>query len=183
MQWTKLSSTYLFRETWFTVRKDSCMRPDGKVVDPYYVFEFPEWVTAFALTADGKVILERQYRHAIGLTSYELPGGCIDPEDSGPEAAIARELEEETGYRFDSFEYLGKTCANPSTNTNWMHMFLARGGMPSGKQQLDDNEDIEVHLASIEELKEMLRQGMIIQSMHVTGCFYALQRLEQMRII
>ncbi|MCH5687517.1 hypothetical protein LWM68_26570 [Niabella sp. W65] len=35
---------------------------------------------------------------------------------------------EETGYEFERFEYLGKTCANPSTNNNWMHMFLARGG-------------------------------------------------------
>jgi 8-oxo-dGTP pyrophosphatase MutT (NUDIX family) len=177
MEWKTLSSTYLFRENWFTVRKDTCMRPDGKLVDPYYVYEFPEWVTALALTADGKVVLERQYRHAIGMTSYELPGGCVDPTDSGPEAAIARELEEETGYRFESFEYLGKTCANPSTNTNWMHMFIARGGQPSGRQQLDDNEDIEVHLATMEELNQILREGLIIQSMHVTVCFYALQRL------
>ncbi len=43
------------------------------------------------------------------------------------EEAIARELLEETGYTFTNYEYLGKTCANPSTNNNWMHIYLATG--------------------------------------------------------
>lgn len=182
MEWKIVSTDYLFRDKWFTVRKDTCLRPDGKLIDPYYVYEFPEWVTALALTHDGNVILERQYRHAIGMTSYELPGGCIDPEDAGPETAVARELEEETGYRFESFAYLGKTCANPSTNSNWMHMYLALGGRLTGQQQLDDNEDIEVHLSTLNELKAILQQGLIIQSMHVTTCFYALQRLGELSL-
>ena len=41
MKWTTLSSEYLYRENWFTVRKEKCEKPDGKIVDPYYVFEFP----------------------------------------------------------------------------------------------------------------------------------------------
>ena len=64
MEWKTLASEYLFKDLWFTVRKDTCQRPDGKVITPYYVYEFPEWVTAVALTRDGKVILERLYRHA-----------------------------------------------------------------------------------------------------------------------
>jgi len=179
MNWKTISSEYLFKDMWFTVRRDTCERPDGKIVYPYYVYEFPTWVTAFALTKDGKVILEKQYRHGIGETTYELPGGCVDDTDANLEDAIARELQEETGYSFDSFEYLGKTCANPSTNNNWMHMFLARGGILSSAQSLDDNEDIEVHLMSIEELKELLDTNQIIQSMHVTACYYAFKKMEE----
>ena len=179
MNWKILSSEYLFHDLWFKVRKDRCLTHGGKIVDPYYVYEFPTWVTAFALTKDGKVILEKQYRHGIGETAYELPGGCVDETDANLEDAIARELLEETGYSFDSFEYLGKTCANPSTNNNWMHMFLARGGVLSSTQSLDDNEDIEVHLASVEELKELLNTNQIIQSMHVTACYYAFKKIEE----
>lgn len=167
---------------WFTVRKDTCERPDGKIVTPYYVYEFPAWVTALALTSEGKVVLEKQYRHGIGETAFELPGGCVDGSDISLQDAIARELLEETGYRFNSFTYLGKTCANPSTNNNWMHMFLATGGELSGKQQLDDNEDIEVHLASITELKALLATNQIIQSMHVTACYYGLQKLGELKV-
>ena len=50
LTWKTLSSEYLYKETWFTVRKDRCEKPDGKIVEPYYVFEFPEWATALAIT-------------------------------------------------------------------------------------------------------------------------------------
>jgi len=177
LKWKVLKSEYLFKDLWFTVRRDTCQRPDGKIVSPYYVYEFPEWVTALALTEDGKVILERQYRHGLGQVAFEIPGGCVDDTDASPGAAIARELLEETGYSFSKYEYLGKTCANPSTNNNWMHMFLATGGRRVKEQSLDDNEDIEIHLVTIEELKKLLEENQIIQSMHVTTIFYALAKL------
>jgi ADP-ribose pyrophosphatase len=177
MEWKTIKSEYLFKDLWFTVRKDSCERPDGKVVEPYYVYEFPEWVTAVAVTKEGKFIMERQYRHAAGLTMYEIPGGCVDETDGSLEEAIARELKEETGYSFDSFEYLGKVSANPSTNNNWMHMFIARGGERIADQELDHNEDIELHLMERQEVEELLRTNQIMQAMHATALFYALPRL------
>ena len=178
LKWKLLNSEQLFKDMWFSVRKDTCEKPDGSTVTPYYVYEFPDWVTALALTEDGKVIMERQYRHALGVTCFEIPGGCVDDTDPSLEAAIARELEEETGYTFRNFEYLGKTSANPSTNNNWMHMFLATGGKLTGKQTLDHNEDIEVHLLTMDELLELVYHGEIVQSMHVTTIFHALRKLE-----
>ena len=177
MEWKTLKSEYLFNDRWFKVRRETCERPDGRIVEPYYVYDFPEWVSAVALTADGKVILERQYRHALGLTQFEIPGGCIDPGDANPEAAIARELLEETGYRFDSYKLLGRTSSNPSTNSNWMHFFLATGGVKTAEQSLDDNEDIEIHLFTLDQVKDMLRRNEFIQSMHCTALFYALREM------
>ena len=177
MKWKILSSEYLFRDTWFTVRKDRCETPEGKIVDPYYVYEFPTWVTALALTKDGKVVMERQYRHAIDDDCLEIPGGCVDDTDKNLEEAIARELTEETGYTFTKFEYLGKISPNPSTNSNWMHMFLATGGEKTKEQDLDHNEEIEVQLFSIEELKNLLKENKIVQAMHVTCIMYGLKKL------
>ncbi|HEX6430902.1 MAG TPA: NUDIX hydrolase [Niastella sp.] len=181
LKWKILKSDYLFKDLWFTVRKDTCETPDGKIVTPYYVYEFPTWVTAVALTEDGNVILERQYRHGIGETNYEIPGGCVDDTDKNYEDAIARELLEETGYTFTHYEYLGKTCANPSTNNNWMHMYLATGGKKVKEQELDHNEDIDIHLVSVDELKQLLRDNQIIQSMHVTTIMFALERLGELK--
>lgn len=180
MEWKTLSSEYLFNDLWFKVRRETCERPDGKLVTPYYVYDFPEWVTAVALTADGRFIFERQYRHAIGLTQFELPGGCVDPGETDPATAIARELLEETGYVFDRITLLGKTSSNPSTNSNWMHFFLATGGVRSAEQQLDENEDIEVHLFTLDEVKGMLRRNELIQSMHCTALFYALEAMGEL---
>jgi 8-oxo-dGTP pyrophosphatase MutT (NUDIX family) len=180
MKWKILSSEYLFSDRWFKVRKDKCESPEGKIIDPYYVYEFPEWVTAFALTEDRQVVLIRQYRHAIEEVILELPGGCADDTDQHFEAAIARELLEETGYAFKTYEYLGKTSPNPSTNNNWMHMFLATGGKKVAGQQLDGNEEIEVTLYSLDGVKQLLKEKKIIQSMHVTCILYALERLNEL---
>ncbi|MDR3712483.1 MAG: NUDIX hydrolase [Puia sp.] len=177
LSWKTLSSEYLYDDTWFTIRKDTCQARDGKIISPYYVYEFPTWVTAVALTEDGKFILERQYRHALGITGYEIPGGCVDDTDPSLQAAIERELLEETGYCFDHYEYLGQTSSNPSTNSNWMHMYLATGGKLVQSQQLDHNEEIEISLFSFDELKQLMKENGIAQSMHVTTLFYALQKL------
>ena len=176
MEWKILKSEYLFKDLWFTVRKDTCERQDGKRVDPYYVYEFPTWVTAVAMTEEGQFIFEKQYRHASGLTMMEIPGGCVETDEK-LEDAIARELREETGYEFSSFECLGKTSANPSTHNNWMHFYLARGGIKVAQQSLDANEEIEVQLLSLDKVLELLRTNQIYQSMHVTALFYALNRL------
>lgn len=180
MNWKTLSSQYLFDDLWFKVRKDICLAPDGRVIDPYYVYEFPEWATAFALTEDNKVVLVKQYRHPIGEVILELPGGVVDDTDKDFQSSVERELLEETGYSFSSFESLGKISANPSTNTNWMHMFLARGGKKISEQKLDHNEEIIVELYSIEEVKQLLRENKIVQAMHVTTILYALEKIGEL---
>jgi len=182
MNWKILSSEYLFNDLWFKVRKDKCITPQGKIVDPYYVYEFPTWVTAVAITEEGKVVLERQYRHALGETCIEIPGGCVDDTDSSLEEAIKRELLEETGYEFSSYEYLGKISANPSTNSNLMHMFLAKGGKKVANQELDHNEEIEIDLVSIEEVKQLLKENKIVQAMHVSCILYALERFGELSL-
>ncbi len=180
LKWKTRSSEYLFAENWLRIRKDICETKEGKIISPYYVYEFPDWVTAVALTQDGKVIMERQYRHALGETDWEIPGGCVDKTDASLQDAIARELLEETGYQFTHFEWLGKTSANPSTNNNLMHMYLATGGHLVKEQELDHNEEIEIYLFTIDEVKQLLKENKMVQSMHVTALFYALDRLGEL---
>jgi len=181
LKWKTLSSEYLFNDRWFKVRKEVCETPDGKIVDPYYIYDFPTWVGAVPVTEDGKIVMVRQYRHALGETCIEIPGGCVDDADKNPEAAIARELLEETGYSFSSYEYLGKICPNPSTNSNLLHMYLAKGGRRVAKQLLDGNEEIEVLLLGVDELKQLLKEHKIIQAMHVTCILYALESLGELK--
>jgi 8-oxo-dGTP pyrophosphatase MutT (NUDIX family) len=175
--WKILSSEYLFNDLWFKVRKDICETPEGKIINPYYVYEFPNWVTAVPVTEDGKIILVHQYRHALGEVCLEIPGGCVDDTDKNFDAAIARELLEETGYSFSSYEHLGKISANPSTNNNLMYMFLATGGKKISEQKLDGNEEIEVELFTVDEVKQLLKQNKIVQSMHVTCLMYAFEKM------
>src|ERR1700712_2303081 len=137
MHWKVLSSEYLYNEPWLTIRKEKCELPDGRIMPAYYILEYPSWTSAFALTKDNKVVMVKQYRHGLGEISIELPGGVVDRGET-TETAIARELLEETGYKFESYEYIGKISANPATTNNYMHMYIARGGEKVAEQKLDE---------------------------------------------
>jgi ADP-ribose pyrophosphatase len=128
------------------------------------------------------VILERQYRHALGQTDLEIPGGCVDKTDASFEDAIARELLEETGYRFETIEFLGKTSCNPSTHSNLMYAYLATGGERVSEQKLDEGEDIDIVLVTMDEFVQLFKEQQFIQSMHVVAIQLALAKLGRLRI-
>lgn len=177
LKWKKLSSRYLVKEKWATLRVDTCRMPDGRVVDDYYVLEYSGWVNVVAMTEDDKFILIKQYRHAVSEVIREVPGGCVDPGET-PEDAAKRELLEETGYVFDKIEPLSVLYANPATADNKTYAFLATGGKKVQEQHLDENEEIVVELVSPEELKELLYGNQIAHGLHVSAIFYALTKLD-----
>lgn len=178
LTWKKLSSRYLHKGPWATLRSDRCMMPDGRIVEDYYVLEYPDWVNAVAVTEDGKILMVYQYRHAAGIVSLEIPGGVIEKGES-PVQALHRELLEETGYAFDNFELLCTVYANPSTANNQTHCYLARGGKKVQEQSLDGQEEIVVKTFTIAEVKQLLAENKVAQALHCTGLFYALMKLEE----
>lgn len=179
MNWKTLSSEYISQHRYFTARKDVCEMPNGTLVPEYYVVEMPPSACAMALTENNEVILVKQYRHPIGESILELPGGFVD-KDEKPGDAIARELQEETGYRFSDFYYLGKTAANPGVLNNFTHLYLATGGKKVSSQHLDFNEEIEIKLFQPEAVKALLMNNEIVQSMHALCMFYGFAKLEEL---
>lgn len=177
LKWETLSSKYIYKDDWFTARRDRCRMPSGRIVDPYYTLEFPNWVNAVALTESGKILMVRQYRHALGETIIEIPGGSMDPADVDPEFAMKRELLEETGFVFENMERIGDISPNPSTNNNLTFMFLAKGGKKVAEQHLDPNEEIEIIEMRPEEVINLLQENKIRQALHTTCLFYAFLKL------
>ena len=97
-KWRITRSETLLKDHWVHLRADHCVTPAGIEISPYYVLSYPDWVHVVAITEFGCLVLVRQYRHAAGEFSLELPGGAVDPEDTNLEQAARRELEEETGF-------------------------------------------------------------------------------------
>ena len=178
MKWKTLSSEYLTDFIYFTSRKDKCETPEGKIVEEYYVVEMGLTVVALGITEENEAILVKQYRHPIGQTLLELPGGFADGNEA-PEKAVAREFLEETGYVFSHFQYVGEVAANPGVLNNYTKLYLATGGKKVAHQVLDHNEEIEVILVPLKEVKEMLLQNKFVQALHTCCLFYALQRLDE----
>ena len=179
LTWKKLSSTYIHKGPWATLRSDRCEMPDGHIVEDYYVLEYPNWVNAVAITEDNKILMVHQYRHAAGIVSLEIPGGVIEDNEQ-PEQGLRRELLEETGYQFDDFELLCTVYANPSTANNHTYCYLARGGKKVQEQALDAQEELVVETFTIPEVKQLLAENKIAQALHCTGLFYALIKLGEL---
>lgn len=60
--WKTVSSKYLFRRPWLTVRCEDMLLPNGNHIPEYYILEYPDWVNTIAITKDGKFVFVRQYR-------------------------------------------------------------------------------------------------------------------------
>lgn len=163
-KWTILESEYLIRRPWLTARRDVAQLPDGRINNEYYVLEYPDWVNIIAITADGDFVLERQYRHGLGNTCFELPCGVIEAGETPLEAA-QRELLEETGYSGGTWQEWMTLSPNPATSTNLAHSFLAIGVTKTAEQSLDATEDIDVYLKSPEYVKELLENNQILQAL------------------
>jgi ADP-ribose pyrophosphatase len=96
----------------------------------------PGGVGIVALTADRRVLLVRQYRHAVGRMLLEVPAGTLDRDARGtaeePASAARRELAEETGYQAQEWRLLARFFTAPGFTTEEMHLYLATGLSPAG---------------------------------------------------
>ncbi|MBR5525026.1 MAG: NUDIX hydrolase, partial [Clostridia bacterium] len=100
-----LSQSTAFQGRLLRLRVDEALLPDGTTAGREVV-EHPGGVGVLALTEDRKVLLVRQYRYPYGEILTEIPAGKRDPGED-PLTTGMRELEEETGYRANTFTPLG----------------------------------------------------------------------------
>lgn len=175
--WTVRSSEIVLRDRWINVRADSCMDRHGNVIEPYYVLDFPSWVTVFPVTSSGEVVLVHQYRHGVGQSLIELPCGSFDPGEEDATMVARRELLEETGFTGSDFREVASVSPNAANHSNLSHIVVARGVYKATEQNLDIGEDIEVVLMPLDQIALELRHGAFLQAMHVAAIYYGLSEL------
>lgn len=161
-----LKSEYLFRRPWLTVRRETIELPNGHIVPEYYVLEYPDWVNTIAVTREGKYIFVRQYRHGLKQRLIELCSGVCDSSDATPLDTARRELLEETGYGGGTWRELMVISANPSTQNNMTHCFVATDVEIVSSPHLESSEDLSVVLLTEAEVREMLKRDEIKQTLH-----------------
>lgn len=121
-----------------------------------------------AVNDDGKLLMVRQYRNALDRFTLELPAGKLDfPKEPTLECA-KRELEEEAGYYTDDFEYLLTVNTTVAFCNEKIDLYLARN-LKKTKQNLDPEEEINVEVWDIEDLKQLIYQGKMTDSKTVAG--------------
>lgn len=146
------------RGDFIEVRRVQLKLGDGRLVEKDEIL-YPDVVAILPLVDDDHVLAIRQFRYVIGREIWEIPAGKIDPGEA-PEAAAARELEEETGHRAGRLERILGFYPSPGILTEYMHVFVARDLVPTATN-MDADEEIVTHVKSRDEIRAWLAAGEI----------------------
>jgi ADP-ribose pyrophosphatase len=148
-----VESEIIRRGRYLTFRIDTIERADGSRANREVVGH-PGAVAILAIDDEDRVLMVRQFRVPAGGTLLEVPAGTLEvdastgiTEDHG--LAARRELEEETGYRADSWRLLTSFWTAPGFATELMHLYLATGLRPADADRLGPDEDERLELERV----------------------------------
>ena len=164
-----LSSSVPYSGRAVKLRVDRIRLPSGRETSRE-IIEHPGSVGILPLLSGNRVLLIRQYRHAVGGTIWEIPAGTMEPGETPTECA-RRELEEETGHRAKSLRALFVCYAAPGYSMELMHVFLARGLKPT-EQRPEEDEIITVEPVGSERAFRMIRSGQIRDAKTICALAY-----------
>jgi 8-oxo-dGTP pyrophosphatase MutT (NUDIX family) len=145
--WNEEDNKKVFQSRIFSIRESACRSPDNEL-RTFTIIDSPDWAIIVPVinTPEGKkFVMVRQWRHGSRELSLEFPGGVFEAGEYAIEAA-ARELQEETAYKPGNIQKIGEFSPNPAIMSNRVHFFIAGDLHYTGKQELDEDEYIEVEL-------------------------------------
>jgi len=151
------------------VRRDVVRLPDGAPAMREYI-RHPGAVAILALTEDGRVVLERQYRYPLRRDFIEIPAGKLEPGEDRL-AAAQRELHEETGYVATDWRRLTLLHNAIAYSDEGIELYLARG-LSLHSPSLDEGEFLEVMLLPLQEAQAMVRDGRITDVKTMLGLLW-----------
>jgi len=157
----------VFRGRIFRVRRDVVEEPGSRGRVTREVVEHGGSVVLLPVFPDGRVLLVRQYRHAVGRFLWELVAGGLEPGESPP-AAARRELEEETGYRARRLDKLLEFFPTPGFASEKMILYLATGLRP-GHARPEADESIRRRAFRRRELQRLIRRGELRDAKTLVG--------------
>ena len=165
LQETKLTSQPIFDGDVLHIYKDTVRLPNGKPSTREYTVHHglhSEMISdgILPLLENGDVLLERQFRYAMGEVLTEIPAGKLDYIGEDPREAALRELREETGAVASELIPLGPFYPTCAYSTEVIQMFLARG-LSFGERELDEDEFLNVFRLPLRELVEKVLNGEI----------------------
>jgi ADP-ribose pyrophosphatase len=165
----RLSRQELLKGHFLHVVRDTVQLPSGREATREYVLH-PGAVMVIAMLDDGRVVLERQYRHPMDSVMIEFPAGKLDAGEDGLTCA-KRELLEETGYSAAEWAYAGELAPTIAYSDERLGIWFARG-LTLGARRLDEGEFLDVFSATPEELQTWCRQGKVIDAKTLVGVLW-----------
>ncbi len=156
-----LSSDVVYEGCIFTITRDTAELENGTSAQRD-VLHHHGGVCVIPINDDNEVYLVRQFRYPFGEVTLEVPAGKLEKGEDHAECG-RRELLEETGLTCREYTYLGEIYPLPAYSTERIHTYLARG-LEFSKQDLDDDEFLDVVKIPLDDAVEMVMDGRIKDS-------------------
>ena len=163
------TSEQVFRGHFLDVRRDMVRLPDGHQASREYIVH-PGAVMVVPLLADGRLVVERQWRYPLARVMLEFPAGKLDPGEA-PLTCGIRELAEETGYRATEWARAGILHNAIAYSNEGIEVWFARG-LTLGARALDDGEFLDVAQMSAEELDVLAMRGELTDAKTLIGLLW-----------
>lgn len=176
--WKTLQSETVLDDEYMKIRKEVCQLPDGNIIQNFFVRDSPDYVVVFCLTKDQQVVLVKQYRHAVGEITLELPAGLQSQHDINIMEAARRELMEETGYSAKTLEHTAEMYADPTRTKAKLHLFFAPDAEKISMPAAKNYEQTEVELVSIDDLKKLVEEKSINSITQIMAAQFMLSKLD-----
>jgi 8-oxo-dGTP pyrophosphatase MutT (NUDIX family) len=141
-------------------------------ISPFYVLRYPDWAHIVCQDQDNRICVVSQYRHGIGRTMTELPGGVVEKGED-PLQAAKRELREETGIIACDWRSCGEFSTNPATHSNSIHVFACRVESIEAPRP-DTSEDIRHEFLTLNEIRAAIDTGEFGHLLHIGALCRAL---------
>lgn len=164
-----LSSKTLYQGRVFAVQRNVVVEPGGIRATRDIVVHSGS-VVVLPVFEDGRILLIRQYRHAVGETLWELVAGRKEPAESAS-AAARRELVEETGYTARRMRRMLEVYPTPGFVSERMWVYVARG-LRAGPARPEEDERITPRAFRLRQLDAMIRSGRVRDAKSVAGLLY-----------
>lgn len=162
----KISSKLVYQGKAVSLSVDIVTTVDGKETTREVV-QHSECIAVVALDEHDNIILERQFRYAVGKSLLEIPAGGIEPGEE-PVEAVRRELQEEIGYLPGKLVSMGGFYSSPGYGTEYLHCYLATDLKPS-QLQAEDTAEIEIVRIPQTEIPKLIDSGEICDAKSIAA--------------
>ena len=164
-----VDSQTVYQSRFLKIIRDRVINYDGKEFTREYIHHTGA-AMIIPLTADGNVIIERQFRYALKQVFFEFPAGKTDIGETSLQTA-QRELKEETGFTATKWTYLTRIHPVIGYSNEWIDLYLAQD-LTEGVAHLERGEKLHVLQIHPEDLMKKVRAGEISDVKTQIACFW-----------
>jgi ADP-ribose pyrophosphatase len=164
-------TTEIFKGRVIDLQVEEVELPNGKS-STREVVKHPGAVAVIPVTKEGKIVLVRQYRKALDKIIVEIPAGKLERGED-PLDSAKRELEEETGYKSETLEFLLSFYTSPGFADEIIHLYVT-DNLEKGTSQTDEDEFLDVLEVTLTEAEQMVKDQIIYDAKTA----YAIQYLK-----